>query len=133
MNKKGGETLVQENIIFIILNLIFVSLLLIFVVRASSGASILEEKYAKQISLILDAAKSGTTINIPLDDTSLELIDKNNLIRNNEQKVVEIDNNMNTVRVKLSHRGGYKHIFYSDVNIKPVKIENNKIILIIGE
>jgi len=54
IHKKGN--ILTGNIIFIILNLVFLSILIIFLFSKMGSAIVLEEKYAKQIALILDSA-----------------------------------------------------------------------------
>jgi len=68
MIKRRKANILTENIIFIILNLLFLSILILFVFSKSGGAAVLEEKYSKQIALILDSAKPGMTIRLNMDD-----------------------------------------------------------------
>ena len=61
--KKRGQILV-ENIVFIILNLVFLTILILFIFSKSGSEANLEEKYSKQIALIIDSAKPGMTIHL---------------------------------------------------------------------
>ena len=65
--KKRGQIL-AENVIFIVLNLIFLAILVLFIYSKSGSEAILEEKYAKQIALIIDSAKPGMNISLNMED-----------------------------------------------------------------
>ena len=65
-NKRGS--ILTENIIFIVLNLAFITILLLFLFSKSGGAPILEEKYAKQIALLIDASEPIMTITLDMED-----------------------------------------------------------------
>ena len=56
--------ILTQNIIFIVLNLVFLSILVVFLFSKMGSAAILEEKYAKQIALILDSAEPGMIISL---------------------------------------------------------------------
>ena len=66
MQKRGN--ILTENIIFIILNLVFVVILVLFIFSRMSGEGVLEEKYAKQIALIVDGAKPVMEIHLNMQD-----------------------------------------------------------------
>ena len=59
-NKRGNILL--ENIIFIILNVLFITILVIFLFTKTGSVAVLEEKYAKEIALIIDSAESDMTV-----------------------------------------------------------------------
>ncbi|GAJ19854.1 unnamed protein product, partial [marine sediment metagenome] len=58
----------MENIIFIVLNLIFLIILIVFLVSRMGSNSVLEEKYAKQIAMIIDSAKPAMEIHLNMED-----------------------------------------------------------------
>ncbi|MEK6757997.1 MAG: hypothetical protein AABX88_02610, partial [Nanoarchaeota archaeon] len=66
INNKRGNIL-TENIVFILLNLAFVAILVLFVFSKTGDVALLEEKYAKQIALVLDSAKPGMEISMNLE------------------------------------------------------------------
>ena len=65
-SKKG--TILVENVIFLVLNLIFLTILVIFIFSKTGDSEMIEEKYAKQIALILDSAEPGMTIKLNMED-----------------------------------------------------------------
>ena len=66
LNKKAN--ILTENIIFIVLNLLFITILILFLFSKMGSAAVLEEKYAKQIALIIDSAKPFTEISLNMED-----------------------------------------------------------------
>ncbi|MEK6898032.1 MAG: hypothetical protein AABX28_01595 [Nanoarchaeota archaeon] len=111
MNKKfkSGEILV-ENVVFIILNLIFLSILILFIVSETGNAALLEQKYAKEIALIIDSAKPGMTIKINMKD-AFEEAESIGYSGN----MVSVDGN--NVKVKLREKGGYSYHLFNDVDV----------------
>lgn len=114
-NKKGsGIDLTHSLIVFLILNVLFFSVLFFFVGRAGSGATIYEQKYAKQIALAIDSAKPGTNITIDLSE-AYGIARKNNILREN---LVKIDPKTNEVIVKLTQQGeGYSFKHFNNAPI----------------
>ena len=109
MKKRG--TILVENIIFIILNLLFLSVLALFLIKQGSGVIMLEESYAKQIALLIDAAEPGMTLKINMDKAK-KISDKNGI---DFEEVVKI--NENTVLIKFSQESGYSYDFFNDVGV----------------
>ena len=108
INKKGN--ILTENIVFIILNLIFLSILVIFLFSKMGGAAVLEEKYAKQIALILDSAEPVMIISINMED-AIKIANKENRDLNN---IISIQDNV--VKVQLREKGGYSYSFFNDID-----------------
>lgn len=108
MNKRGN--ILTENIIFIVLNLVFFTILILFLFSRMGDTAVLEEKYAKQIALIIDSAKPGMEINLNMEDAVKKAEDENW-----EGKIVSISDNI--VTVKLTDGGGYSYSFFNDVNV----------------
>lgn len=130
MNKRG-ITLLLENIIFIILNLIFIAILITFLVSKSGSASVLEEKYAKEIALVLDASQPGMMITLNMADaisTAQDNFGKNNVTDN----IVTFSNNV--VTVKLGTPKGYSYSFFNNITITSHYLDktNNQYIFFIG-
>ena len=107
VDKKG--TVLAENIIFIVLNLLFLSILFLFLFSKIGDADLLEEKYAKQIALIIDSAKPGMNISLNMDDAVKKANDENW-----KEKIVVIQDNI--VTVKLREKGGYSYSFFNNVD-----------------
>lgn len=108
--KKRGQILV-ENVVFIILNLIFLTILILFIYSKSGGEALLEEKYSKQIALMIDSAKPGMIIQLNMED-AIKKADENNWSRD---KIVLISGNI--VEVKLRKKGGNFYSFFNDVDV----------------
>ena len=108
-NKKGMDVL-HGAIIFVVLNIIFFAVMFFFVARAGSEATIVEQRYAKRIALIIDQAKPGTNISLDLQEVYF-LADKNDVDRLN---TIKIDNENNEVIVQVDVGKGYKYNFFSD-------------------
>jgi len=123
--KKGK--ILTENIIFIVLNLIFVTILIVFLVGRIGSNSVLEEKYAKQIAMIIDSAKPVTRIDLNMEDA---------LNKKEEgwdaKNMVTIKGNI--VTVKLGEKGDYSYSFFNNVDVDAYPKGNDKeYIIIINE
>lgn len=130
LSKKGS--ILIENVIFIVLNLVFLSILAIFLFSKTSNTALLEEKYTKQIALIIDSAKPGMQIMMDMK----EAVDRAKKERGDKDfdknKIVSI--NGNVVSVKLGDKGGYSYSFFNDVKIENSYInEKNYLVLFIQE
>ena len=120
--EKRGEILVG-NVVFIILNLVFLSILILFVYSKSDDGARIEEKYAKQIALIIDSARPGMEILLNMEN-AFERAGENNFDKN---KIVSISGN--AVTVKLREKGGYSYEFFNDVvldNPYPIKVDDEE-------
>lgn len=112
MNKKAD--LLHENVIFIVLNVIFFVMMILFIQMKGSAIHIAEEETAKQIALIIDAAKPGTEIQINL----LDFFEKAEEKGMRRDKSVFINNEQNIVLVKGSSDTFYDYSYFNDVNVK---------------
>ncbi len=122
--KRG--TILVENVIFIVLNLVFLSVLFLFLFSRIGSAAVLEEKYAKQIALIIDAAKPGMKISLNMGD-AIEKAEKE-LGKDKIDEAVKISDNV--VMVKLRERGGYSYSFFNDVSVNSYFSGNNLMLFI---
>ena len=126
IKNKRGTSILTENVIFIILNLIFLTILILFVFSKSGGAAVLEEKYAKQIALIIDSAKPIMKITLNMQDA----LDKKEKDWKDEG-IVSVKDNIVTVR--LREKGGYSYHFFNDVDVnKPYPDGKGNYIIIIN-
>jgi len=110
IKRRKGASLVAENVIFIILNLVFLTILLLFLYSKMGSAAVLEESYAKQIALMIDASKPRMRINLNMED-AFEKKEKGF-----EEDIVRIHDNF--VIVKLREKGGYTYSFFNDVEVE---------------
>jgi hypothetical protein len=131
MIKKRGKkgTILVENVIFIILNVIFLMILILFIYRQGNGAVVLEQSYAKNIALLIDAGKPIMEMKLNMED-AMALAEKNGV---NREEIVKITGNL--VTVKLSEKGGYSYSFFKNVDVTTypdVPTEKNYVIKING-
>lgn len=124
MEKKGQ--VLTENVIFIVLNLIFLTILVIFIYSKSGNEAVLEEKYAKQIALIIDSAKPGMEIHLNMED-AYKKAEGNNW---KSEDIVSISGN--TVNVKLRDGKGYSYEFFNDVTVNSFPDAKNNLYIIEG-
>ena len=111
-NKKGN--ILTENIIFLILNLLFLAILIVFLFSKTGSAAVLEEKYAKEIALIIDSARPGMIITLEMEDAIETAMDEGF----NPDDIVKIEDNI--VTVQLRSNGGYSYSFFSDFEFDEV-------------
>jgi len=104
-------TILVGNIVFIMLNVVFLSILILFLVSKTGSAAVLEEKYSKQIALIIDSAKPGMIIHLNMED-AIDKAKKENWDFNN---IVMIHDNI--VTVKLREKGGYSYSFFNNIDV----------------
>ena len=110
--KNRGQILV-ENVVFIILNLVFLTILILFIYSKSGSEALLEEKYSKQIALIIDSAKPQTEIHLNMKDAIEKA--KNKWGEDKIGKIVSISGNI--VTVKLREKGENSYSFFNDVDV----------------
>ena len=89
----------------------FITILILFLFSKTGSASLLEEKYAKEIALAIDAAEPAMTIHLNMED-AIEIAEKENM---DVTKLVII--NENIVTVQLREKGGYSYSFFNDVKV----------------
>ncbi len=108
MNKKGN--ILMENVVFIILVVLFFSILFIFVYKQTSNVSLVEEKAAKNIALIIDSANPGTEIILNVND----ILDKR--ADNFNERAIVIERNF--VIVKLSAKSGHSYSYFNGAKVQ---------------
>jgi len=117
---KRGSNILTENIIFIVLNLVFLAILMAFLISRMGNAAVLEEKYAKQIAMIIDAAKPEMEIYLDMEN-GIKDARENGI---SDLGIVTIQNNV--VTVKLRDKGGYSYSFFNDVDVENIYPIDNK-------
>jgi hypothetical protein len=121
MKKRGKKAnILTENIVFIVLTLVFLSILVLFLFSKMGDVARMEEKYAKQIALLIDSAEPGMTIHLGMED-AIEKAEKEGW---NIEEIVSIDGNI--VSVQMREKGGYSYSFFSDVEAHANLDEKNK-------
>ena len=110
LNRKGA--ILVEKIILIVLNILFISILMLFLLRQGSGAIVLEQSYAKNIALLIDASTPIMEIKLNMKE-GFDLAEKNGLAR---EDIVRIDLDRHIVKVRLSDKGGYEYSFFNNVD-----------------
>ncbi len=116
-NKKA-EILIG-NVIFILLNVLFLFVLILFLLKQGDGTIVLEQLYAKQISLLADSANPEMLIKIDME-RGMEVAEKNGI---DFREVVKITGNV--VEVKLGENSGYSYSFFNDVRLNAYPDELN--------
>lgn len=111
MKNKKGSDLLQQYVIFILLNLVFLVILLTFLYSRGNGAIVLEESYSKNIALLIDASTPVMEMKINMDK-AFDLADSKGISRD---EIVKIENN--SVTVKLTADSGYTYNFFNDVDV----------------
>ncbi|MFZ1970768.1 MAG: hypothetical protein WAU65_01140 [Candidatus Nanoarchaeia archaeon] len=131
MQNKRGSTLLMETIIAVIINVVFIAILIFFLISKSGTSAVLEEKYAKEIALILDSSKPGMMISLNMADAIKA--SKSSLGESSLKNIVSIQGNV--VTVTLRQNGGYSYSFFNDVNTSRNYLDeaNNQWIFFIGD
>ncbi|HEB46897.1 MAG TPA: hypothetical protein ENI22_00315 [Candidatus Pacearchaeota archaeon] len=115
-NKKAN--ILTENIIFIILNLVFLTILVFFLLTKIGGVAVLEEKYSKEIALLIDSSEKGMEIHLNMEDA----IDKAKGEKRNLGEVILIKDNV--VTVQLGDKVGHSYSFFNDVSVNVIDNTN---------
>jgi len=108
---RRGENILTENLLFIILNFVFLTVLILFLVSKVGNAAVLEEKYSKQIAMIIDSSRPVMTVAIDMQDAMEEK--EEGVLENN---IVIINENVVTVKLR-EEGGGYSYSFFNDVAV----------------
>jgi len=117
MKKRDKKaTLLAENIIFIVLNLLFLTILILFIHNQVSNTAMIEETYAKQIALIVDAAQPGMKIYLDMEQA----------FDNAEGDFPQVIITNNLVTVKLESGKGHTYSFFNNVKVISNKKLNEK-------
>jgi len=107
-NKAGN--ILTENVIFLVLNIAYITILLLFLFTRTGEAPVLEEKYAKQIALMIDASEPIMTVSVNMED-AIKLAQKNDFPLD---EIVTINDNVVTVKL-YGESYGSSYSFFNDV------------------
>jgi len=114
--KRGSESVLHGELIFIILNLVFFCVLIGFASLRSTDVYLYEQVYAKQIALLIDQSKPGTIITMDVSK-AYEVARKNSRLP--LSGLFFVDNEKNQVRVQFSNKGtGYVFEYFTDAEIE---------------
>jgi len=113
------------SVIFIILNLVLAGAVVFFVRNSAGNAQVWEEVYAKQISSLINRASPGTTILLNVEEGAEIFAEKrfddkleNVLDKPELNELVQIDNEENSVLVKVGEKGGHKAYYFSNYYVE---------------
>lgn len=107
LRDKNGVGMLSPEVIFIVLNLMFFTILFVAVGRTGNAETVYEEAYAKQIALIIDSAKPGTSLAI--DVSELTSIAEENKFEPN----IGVNCGANNVFIKITETSGYAFSYFS--------------------
>ena len=127
-NKKGVN-LIYSTVIFIILNIVFFAAVFAFVARSGSGGGLNEQILAKEIALLVDGSKPGTTIFINLKEAQPFLKDSK-LTSSDAFQIRDGE-----IIVKLTQDlKGYSFPYFSDYKIESAfgNNDNGNLILVLN-
>ena len=97
------------------------TILILFIYSKTGSAAIIEEKYSKQIALIIDSSKPGMEIHLNMEDAIKEAEDNGWDL----DKVVTISGN--SVIIKLREKGENSYDFFNDLEVSSnLDTSNNK-------
>lgn len=117
-----------ELIWIVVFLIVFVSSM-VFIKKTISGASIMENVYAKKIALIIDGARPGSVFILNVSD-AIEIAEKNK-IKCSVSSCFKVENN--SVQVKLSNEKGDGHIFFSSYNVNLQLNSDNTLIINVND
>ncbi len=122
-----GSGLLPEVLVSLVIVSLVAAIWLIFIFKASSGAALYEQTYAKQIALLLDNAKTGMTFVVDVSK-GVEISKKSG---KGQAEIVSINSDKNELVVSLSSGKGYRVTYFSDVSVSS-RIDRNSLILNVG-
>jgi hypothetical protein len=94
--------------------------LVVFLIKQGTGAIVLEQAYSKEIAMLIDSAKPGMIIKLDMEKGE-KLAEERGVDFNNVVKITG-----NTIKVRLSEKGGYTYSFFNDVSVTPAPIKDDK-------
>ena len=126
INDKRGIEILHGVIVFVVLNIMFIAGMFIYIGRAGAGVGFVEQAKAKEIALLIDEMKDGTSVTMNISDL-YELAKENKY----EEEPVKIIYEENKVRVALRKGKGYSYFYFTDLVSGSVSIDNTNKTLII--
>ncbi len=120
MNKKGEDSIIWNNVIYLILLVLFLMGMYVFLQNEREGAAVWEDFYAKEIVKIIDLAKPG-------DEITLDVQRASSVAHGNHvasySNMFQFDNLNNEICVKLNE-GTRKtcYRYFNNVDIADVEL-----------
>jgi len=124
---KRGSSMLKDTVLFLILNLAYFSILILFLLKQGNGTIVLEQAYAKNIAILIDAAKPVMEITFSMEQ-AFNLAEKNGV---KKEEIATIKDNV--VTVKLSPNGGYSYSFFNDVEVVAYPSLNKNYTIMVNE
>lgn len=114
-----------ETVAFLLLNVTFIAVIFLGVSRFGTASGLYEEAYAKQIALLIDGAKPGSTITLDVSEL-YQIAQKEGI-----SPVFQLECEKNQVYVKSTSRGGYRYKYVTQLSqcYLAVDHQNRKVIV----
>lgn len=116
--------MLSSVVIFLILNIVFFVAMLLFIAWAGTGVTVKEQIYAKQIALLIDQAKPGTTMTMDISEL-YKIAEKNKY----NGRIFDINYEENKITVKLIEGKGYSYYYFTHLESGSVSIEEQNKLL----
>lgn len=119
-SKKGAaEDISWPTIIYILLLMVYIGVFLFYIRDSLSGATVMEEVYAKKVALMLDDARPGTEIRMDVSEIVQLAVYNKKTIDRAKIETFKIDPLKNIIIVSLgSGDGGYSYSYFSNYKIE---------------
>ena len=114
MNKlnKRGMNIDLYTVIFLLLNTAFFAMMFLFISNAQNSSLAYEQRYAKEIALLIDASTPGSIYNMDFTN-GFDIAKENSKLKD----LVVIDSANNLVKVSLRGSGGYQVAYFTNYPI----------------
>ncbi len=123
LKNKKGELL--NVVIFIVLTLLYLAMMFYWVSSKGKGAVLLEQAYAKNIALLIDASQPKMEMKLNMEK-AFDLAKKEKLDFDKKEFDQMVTINDNAVTVKLSKNGGYTYYFFNDITLVSYPLPETK-------
>jgi hypothetical protein len=123
-NKRGAaEDISWPTIIYVLLLMVYIGVFLVFIRDSLSGATVMEEVYAKKVALMLDNARPNTEIRIDVTEIIQLAIDKKKTVERAKMEAFRLDAKKNIITVSLgSGDGGYAYSYFSNYKVETLNV-----------
>jgi uncharacterized membrane protein len=120
MNRRGDTTILMDTIKHLVIFIIFFSIMLWFILSYSNGSAFLEDFYAKELSLMINSAKTGQKFSVDVTKLASVAVKNGKPVRD----MISIDNVNNKVTVSTRLNSGTSFVFFKDVDVvyRPVEL-----------
>ena len=108
-NKKADDPS-SEGVIFIVLVALFIGIVIVLISRAGTGSDTVEKVYARQIALVIDNLRPGTTAVLYLPEL-FDNADKNKFTGN----IFNIDFENQIITIKTAEGDGNGFHYFNEI------------------